>query len=900
MTHPAPHGSHDLFLVGLSILVAVIASYVALDFAAQARDPAQRSRRAWTAAALAMGGGIWSMHFVGMLGFRAPNGEPTYDLGLTGLSLILAVVGTATAFRVIGRSQGPAALVGSGTLMGASVAAMHYTGMAALSGPFAVAYDPSLVALSVLIAIAASVTALWLLVRQGGTAARLGSAVAMGAAVAGMHYTGMAALALKPLPSIAAAPPPDGIGQMHLAIAVATATSLMLLLTLGASLVERRRADALRRSEAQARTASNLLNLTLESMDQGLITVDGRGILQVCNRRAVEMLDLPPDYQHGKPSFAAFIAHQVAIGEFAGLSEEETPWLKLKGNLLSAPPRYERTRPNGTVLEIRTTPLPDGGAVRTFTDITARKQAEEALRQSEERARDFANTASDWFWETDAEFRYTSIVGTLHDGALGKTVWEAQDADPAASPWSELAVLLQARKPFRDFEYDVRTARGRTAWVSSNGHPVFDRKGTFVGYRGASRSITHRKRSEAERESLREQLLQAQKMQAASTLSAGVAHDFNNLLVVVLGNAEILAEECSDPRHRALASMIQEAADRGSDLTQKLLAFGRRQSLKPERVSIVQTVRGMSSLLARTLGEHIDYRIELKGETHLALTDRALLESAILNLVVNARDAMPKGGTLLIRTGEREAGPGEGPLPIGQPVSVVTVSDTGTGMSPDVMARAFDPFYTTKEVGKGSGLGLSMVYGFARQSGGHVAIASREGQGTSVTIVLPAVTPLGLPEADAGTHGPSRAAPLWRILVVEDDPEVRRYATATLMTLGHAVVEVPDAESALAALRRDAGIDLLFTDLVLPKGIDGLELARRARALYPGLEVVFASGDAEDAARRHGPIDPGMVLLQKPYRRTELVEALQRKLQAHPGDRPSARVPEPEPAAARA
>jgi CheY-like chemotaxis protein len=220
-------------------------------------------------------------------------------------------------------------------------------------------------------------------------------------------------------------------------------------------------------------------------------------------------------------------------------------------------------------------------------------------------------------------------------------------------------------------------------------------------------------------------------------------------------------------------------------------------------------------------------------------------------------------------------------------------------MSPEVIARAFDPFYTTKEVGKGSGLGLSMVYGFARQSGGHVAIASQEGRGTSVSIILPAVTPLNVPAAEAGTHEASQADRPGRILVVEDDPEVRRYATSTLMTLGYTVVEVPDGEAALAALRRDAAIDLLFTDMVLPKGMDGLELSRRAQALYPRLKVMFASGDAEEAARRYGYGDPGMVLLQKPYKRAELVEALQRKFQARQDDRARRRNPE-EPVMARA
>jgi CheY-like chemotaxis protein len=285
----------------------------------------------------------------------------------------------------------------------------------------------------------------------------------------------------------------------------------------------------------------------------------------------------------------------------------------------------------------------------------------------------------------------------------------------------------------------------------------------------------------------------------------------------------------------------------------------------------------MVPLLQRAVGEPIELRTELHAGRRAALSDRTLLQSAILNLAVNARDAMPRGGVLTIVTGERTAGPGEGPLPVGQEVVYVTVSDTGTGMAPEVVARAFEPFFTTKDIGKGSGLGLPMVYGFAQQSGGHVAIASREGQGTSVTIVLPAV-------ASETARDPGEAAPAVpeadkeRILVVEDEPQVLQFVTSQLVTLGYNVTAVSVARDALEMIEQGRRFDLLFTDVVLPQGMSGVELARRTRLLCPDMKVLLTSGYPEEAFEHHGRPDAGTLLLRKPYRRRELAETLRRVL----------------------
>jgi CheY-like chemotaxis protein len=338
----------------------------------------------------------------------------------------------------------------------------------------------------------------------------------------------------------------------------------------------------------------------------------------------------------------------------------------------------------------------------------------------------------------------------------------------------------------------------------------------------------------------------------------------------------------------------------------------------------------MAPLLRRTISETIEIATVSGQSGSSALVDRTLLESALLNLAVNAKDAMPGGGTLTITAGERLAGAGDGTLPEGRPLVYVTVSDTGTGMAPDVLERAFEPFFTTKEVGKGSGLGLSMVYGFAQQSGGHVAIESEPGRGTSVTILLPAVGARDRADGDAaGRAAAPQAAPSGqgRVLVVEDEPQVRHVLCTQLVTLGYAVEAASTAADALDVLTRDANFDVLLADAVLPKGMSGVELARRARAIKPdfrilltsgapgkpgepevgtptasgspgdpgepGVGILPAPGQTPDPGGRTGLPDAGAILLAKPYRRQDLAAALRRVLgsEGRPGPDESLRRP---------
>jgi signal transduction histidine kinase/ActR/RegA family two-component response regulator len=391
-----------------------------------------------------------------------------------------------------------------------------------------------------------------------------------------------------------------------------------------------------------------------------------------------------------------------------------------------------------------------------------------------------------------------------------------------------------------------------------------------------------------ERRTFDERMLQTQKMEAIGQLTGGVAHDFNNLLTVLMGGSELLVERLKDdPPLARQAELMLGAAQRGAELTQRLLAFARRQPLAPEATDANRLLTGLDGLLRRSLGEHIEIELVRAAGLWPALVDRPQLETAILNLAINARDAMPKGGRLTIETAnahiDRDYADALGDVAPGQYV-MVAVADTGTGMPPDIAARAFEPFFTTKETGKGTGLGLSMVYGFAKQSGGHAKIYSELGKGTTVKLYLPRAAGDAGARADARTETRAAAAGSERILLVEDDESVRDFAERRLRSMGYAVTAAESAPAALARLERES-FDLLFTDIVMPGGMHGPELAEAARRVQPGLKVLFTSGYAENAAIHHGHLPAGAGLLQKPYRLADLATKIRAALDGNGGQR---------------
>ena len=409
----------------------------------------------------------------------------------------------------------------------------------------------------------------------------------------------------------------------------------------------------------------------------------------------------------------------------------------------------------------------------------------------------------------------------------------------------------------------------------SVGEAQQDGESIFVGI---IHDLTGRKQTE-------EQLRQAQKMEIVGQLSGGIAHDFNNLLTVIVGNAEHLGEQLKSRQDlQRIADDICQAGERGAELTQRLLAFSRRQLLQPRPIDCHELLDSMRKLLRRTLRENIEIQITPNSNEIRAFADRAQLESSVLNLALNAQDAMPNGGHLTLSTGvasldahyhdlhpEIEAGE----------YAMIAVTDDGVGMTPEVVSRAFEPFYTTKEIGKGSGLGLSMVYGFAKQSNGHVAIYSEPGLGATVRIYLPHVGAKGQnPSDDILADEKSIPRGHEKILVAEDDPFVRSSVILRIESLGYSVVAAINGNDALLKLRNNPDIDMLFTDIVMPGGMSGWELADLAQQIRPGLPVLYSSGYPQEALVDLGRASAQSIILTKPYRKVELAHRLREALMA--------------------
>ncbi|HUS55122.1 MAG TPA: ATP-binding protein [Thermohalobaculum sp.] len=368
-------------------------------------------------------------------------------------------------------------------------------------------------------------------------------------------------------------------------------------------------------------------------------------------------------------------------------------------------------------------------------------------------------------------------------------------------------------------------------------------------------------------------------MEAVGQLTGGVAHDFNNLLAVIGGNVELLED---DPKNNpALTAPIIRAVKRGAELTQRLLAFSRKQPLRPQVIAPGELVAGLSDLLSRALGETVEFATSAAPNLWSALADPGQVENALLNLALNARDAMPNGGKLTVECSntqlekasladifDAEAGD----------YVVLAVSDNGTGMTEDVKAHAFEPFFTTKEVGEGSGLGLSMVYGFAKQSGGHVSIYSEIGKGTTVKLYLPRAVVAGQTMSvsegeDIIPRGQGEV-----ILVIEDHPDVRDLAVLMLESLGYQVIDIGDVAGAHMVLANNTPVDLILSDVVLPGGISGLQFAEDARVTYPGIKIIFMSGYPAEAATRNGFLRSDDILLNKPFERRHLATTLRAAL----------------------
>jgi PAS domain S-box-containing protein len=518
-------------------------------------------------------------------------------------------------------------------------------------------------------------------------------------------------------------------------------------------------------------------------------------------------------------------------------------------------------------------------------DMTEIQLAQEALRDSERMARRIIETALDAFvqmddagvildWNSQAE----KIFGWSRAEAVGRGLTELIVPEEHRTRHSEgLDHFLQTGDgPILGTRFEIEAQRrdGREIQVEVS-ITAFQRRGRHV-FNGFIRDLTDKIAAET-------QLRQAQKMEAVGQLTGGIAHDFNNILTVITGTIEILAEGVGDrPDLAAIARMIDEAAGRGADLTKHLLAFARLQPLQPRETDVNALVVTAGKLLRPTLGEHIEIESLLAEDPWLAFVDPSQLTTAILNLALNARDAMPQGGKLIIETlnstldegyadQNSEVRPGQ--------YLLIAISDTGIGIPAELLDKVFEPFFTTKELGRGTGLGLSMVYGFVKQSGGHIKVYSEAGHGTTIKLYLPrsAEPWLNRVEADAAeaAEGGSEL-----VLVVEDDALVRNYVIAQIRSLGYRTLSAANAEEALRAIGVDPTIDLLFTDVIMPGLMNGRMLAEAALKIRTGLKVLYTSGYTENAIVHHGRLDPGVLLLAKPYRKADLARMIRMALSA--------------------
>lgn len=523
------------------------------------------------------------------------------------------------------------------------------------------------------------------------------------------------------------------------------------------------------------------------------------------------------------------------------------------------------------------------GFVEIIRDLTERRLVHHRLLDTELRYRRLIEAVIDYaIFQLDVEGNVT----TWNPGAQrikGYTAEEiiGQHFSRFYTPRDREAGVPQRAlyKAAEEGKYEAEGIRcrkdGSEFYASVVIDPIRDETGTLIGYAKVTRDITERVKAQEALKEAQEQLAVSQKMEAIGQLSGGIAHDFNNLLMIILGNLETAQRHGKEIANASLQRSLNNAmrgAQRAAALTSRLLAFSRRQPLDPKPLDVNKFLNGAVEFLQRTLGETIE--VEAVGAAGLwqVDVDANHLETALLNLAINARDAMPEGGKLTIEAAnvylDQEYARSNPEVSTGRFVAIC-VSDTGHGMPRDVLDRAFEPFFTTKEPGQGTGLGLSQVYGFVKQSGGHIKIYSEEGQGTTVKIYLPRLVKRRAGEEEESVYPTGEGEEGETILVVEDDEDLRAYMCSVLRELKYQVLSTASPHTALSVLKRTRRVDLLLTDIVMP-GQNGRELAKAARELRPDLPVLYMTGYSRNALIHHGRLDEGVDLLQKPVSQVAL------------------------------
>ncbi|MDB5838651.1 MAG: hybrid sensor histidine kinase/response regulator [Herminiimonas sp.] len=514
------------------------------------------------------------------------------------------------------------------------------------------------------------------------------------------------------------------------------------------------------------------------------------------------------------------------------------------------------------------------GFAKVTRDVTERKIAQEALRQSEQRFRMLVHGVTDYAiymlspsgevtnWNAGAE----RIKGYTADEVIGTSFARFHVPEDQAAGLPAVALETAAREGRFEREGWRMRKDGTRFWAHVIIDAIYNDDGTLAGFAKITRDITEKRNAAQALERANAELFQSQKMEAIGQLTGGIAHDFNNLLSIISSGLEVLPLKTEDPGDLKIVDSMRRAVDRGATLTQQLLSFARQQPLHPEKCNLNKVINGFEAVLRRAGNSTITFDVKLAPDLNTVLVDAPRFETALLNLVVNGRDAMPNGGAITVATSNVAVADQQvSGLAAGNYVKV-SVSDTGHGMTPDVMARAFEPFFTTKEVGKGTGLGLSQVYGFMTQSGGGVEVVSTAGHGTTISLYLHALD-------ERSGDGEATKESNDKVLVVDDEQDVMDMAAALFRSIGYEVYTANSGNAALEILQRSKDISVLFSDVMMPS-MSGIELAKRVRQLRPDIKILLASGYPLPALKaQHSGIDE-FAFMNKPYKLAELAKKL--------------------------
>jgi len=876
-TASALAGHYDDRLVAISVCIAILVAYGALDLAERVSAARRASRILWfLGGAAVLGAGAWTVHAVGMAALVLPL-PVEYDWPTALAALLAAILASGVALFVVSRpTMAPARAAVGSAIAGSGFASMHYLGLQSMRLKATCVHSPGLVVLSVVLSVAVTFMALQLAFscRDSSltwTPRKLGSGLLLGLAIPAMHYAGMAAVTFFPSPacngSLAHAMAIGPVGTACIVAALVVALGHVHII----SVIDRR----LSLQAVQLAETGIQLKTIFDSLKEGIILIDkGSRLIQV-NQAAARILGLPDEVSTVKS--VTDVVHSYTL-DGVRIPLDQLPGARaLRGQFEQNRELEVRSLHTGksTIVEIGTAPIADfAGApiqiIITYRDVTERRRTEEAsarlvaIVESSQDAiigKDLNGIVTSWNKGAEKIFGYTA------EEMIGKQI---QLLLPQGCEHEEDGILERLRQgeTIEQLETARQRKDGQLIQVSLMISPIRDGNGKIIGASKIARDIT-------EKRLLERQLRQSQKMEAIGQLTGGIAHDFNNLLAIVIGNLGLL-EKALAGNEEALGRLrpVQRAATRGAELTRRLLALASKEDLRPASVRLDEAIQETIELASRALGPEINLLTFFDRSVPAVHADAAGLQSALLNLAVNARDAMPKGGTLTFSTQLSDLDESYPPVRAGDvkagTYACVSITDTGHGMSRETLDRALEPFFTTKPRDKGTGLGLPMVYGFARQSGGAVRLYSEPGFGTSVSLYLPLATEPAHPAAVAEPQPePAAVRPGSTVLVVDDEPELLVLAQAYLTDMGYTALCAGNGASALKLIARHKEIDLMITDIVMPGGMNGVELAKKARRINPGLQVIYSSGFPADALAERSGTNVDGPTLRKPYMRSD-------------------------------